>query len=149
MMATKVETGALLWNACCPVSIWYRTQPGRDDSFEVDNPGLDVGLPQPGVAEVELARRGFAAATVLREHLGVVLLEAPGDTGAHRPLAVAAVGQKAGGVPWRCVCLPAIRLLVKSFHQLGFVLRPWRCRAGGTEGFALRPWTFLLEEIGE
>jgi hypothetical protein len=63
---------------------------------EVEDPGSAVGPPQEGIAEVELARLGLAAAAVLGMHLGIAVAEAGGDAGAHRALAVAAVGQVLG-----------------------------------------------------
>src|SRR5262249_41452713 len=74
--------------------------PGPPDSFlrtQVEHP-RPVGLPEPGIAEVELAGLGLALAAVLRVHLWVAVAEARGDAGPHRALAVAAVGQGPGFV---------------------------------------------------
>src|SRR5262249_1956345 len=77
----------LVAGPCPPVSL-LRAQ--------VEDPGPAVGLPEPGIAKVEPAVLGLAAAAVLLVHRGVAVTEALGDAGTHRALAVAAVGQSLG-----------------------------------------------------
>src|SRR5262249_48270492 len=57
---------------------------------EVEDPRQRFILPQERVPEVELTRLGLAPPAVLGIHGGVAVAELRGDTGAHRPLAVAA-----------------------------------------------------------
>jgi hypothetical protein len=61
---------------------------------KVEHPWLAFLPPQPGVAEVELARLRAAALAVGGVHRRVARAEGLGDAGTHRALAVTAVGKR-------------------------------------------------------
>src|SRR5271157_5985627 len=65
---------------------------------EVEDPGLIVSFPETAVPQVELPRFGLAPPAVFLVHLRVASLEGLGDPRPHRPLAVAAVGERLGFV---------------------------------------------------